>query len=163
MEPGGSLPCSQEPATHFMCIIVIFVKMFQFFFLCSGLFFHSLNPVDVLIRWFLNIHFNIIFPSTPRHLKLCHLFRFYVFLFSPIENYSDVFIMNSIYTTAICYLDFIHPPCFLTTTFRGMVFPSSSGEPNLLGPVDRASLYRWTLSTKHAGHTFQLCEDLTMS
>jgi hypothetical protein len=31
----------------------------------------------------------------------------------------------------------------------------------LLGPVDRASLCRWTLSTKHAGYTFQLCEDLT--
>jgi hypothetical protein len=50
--------------------------------------------------------------------------------------------------------------CFATTTFRGMDLPSSSVKPTLLGPVDRASLYRWILSTKHAGHTFQLCEDL---
>jgi hypothetical protein len=44
--------------------------------------------------------------------------------------------------------------CFATITFRGMVLPLSSGEPTLLGPVDRASLYRWTLSTKYAGHTY---------
>jgi hypothetical protein len=25
-----------------------------------------------------------------------------------------------------------------------MALPSSSGEPTLLGPIDRASLYRWT-------------------
>jgi hypothetical protein len=28
-----------------------------------------------------------------------------------------------------------------------MALPSSSGEPNLLGPIDRASLYRWTTET----------------
>jgi hypothetical protein len=44
-----------------------------------------------------------------------------------------------------------------------MALPSPSGEPNLLGPIDRASLYRWALSIKHAGHIFQLCEDLVVS
>jgi hypothetical protein len=34
--------------------------------------------------------------------------------------------------------------CFETTTFGGMALPLSSSEPTLLGPVDRASLYRWT-------------------
>jgi hypothetical protein len=52
---------------------------------------------------------------------------------------------------------------FKTTTFQGMVLPSSSGENYSVGYSDRASLYWWTLSTKYAGHTFQLCEDLTMS
>jgi hypothetical protein len=33
---------------------------------------------------------------------------------------------------------------FVITTFRGMALPSSSGEPDLLGPVDRAGLYRWS-------------------
>jgi hypothetical protein len=33
-------------------------------------------------------------------------------------------------------------PCFKTTTFRGMVLPSSSGAPTLMGPVDGASLDR---------------------
>jgi hypothetical protein len=32
--------------------------------------------------------------------------------------------------------------CFATTTFRGMALPSSSGEPTLLSPVDRANLRR---------------------
>jgi hypothetical protein len=35
-------------------------------------------------------------------------------------------------------------PCFLSTTVRGMALPSSSGAPTLVGPVDGASLYRWT-------------------
>jgi hypothetical protein len=30
--------------------------------------------------------------------------------------------------------------CFVITVFRGMALPSSSGEPTLLGSVDRASL-----------------------
>jgi hypothetical protein len=33
--------------------------------------------------------------------------------------------------------------CFANTTFRGVVLPSSSGEPTLLGPVDSANLYRY--------------------
>jgi hypothetical protein len=42
-----------------------------------------------------------------------------------------------------CYCDLffgLHPSslCFATTTFRGMALPSSSGEPYLLGPIDRA-------------------------
>jgi hypothetical protein len=50
-----------------------------------------------------------------------------------------------------CYCDLffgLHPSslCFSTTTFRGMALLSSSREPTLLGPVDRASLNRWTLS-----------------
>jgi hypothetical protein len=40
--------------------------------------------------------------------------------------------------TAIC-----SSLCFSTTTFRGMARSSSPGKPNLLGPVDRAGLYRW--------------------
>jgi hypothetical protein len=32
--------------------------------------------------------------------------------------------------------------CFVITTFRGMALPSLSGEPKLLGPIDRASFYR---------------------
>jgi hypothetical protein len=45
-------------------------------------------------------------------------------------------------------------PCFVITTFRGIVLPSSSGEPNLLGPIDRAGLYLSTIPrnfviTKH--------------
>jgi hypothetical protein len=47
--------------------------------------------------------------------------------------------------TAIYFLDFIHRPYVLSTTmFRGMALPLSSGEPTLVGPVNRASLYRWT-------------------
>jgi hypothetical protein len=38
---------------------------------------------------------------------------------------------------------------FVITTFRGMALPSSLGEPNLLGPIDRASLYRWTIGVYH--------------
>jgi hypothetical protein len=29
--------------------------------------------------------------------------------------------------------------------FRGMALPLSSDEPNLLDPIDRASLYWWTI------------------
>jgi hypothetical protein len=46
-----------------------------------------------------------------------------------------------------CDLFFVLYPsslCFVITTFRGMALPSSSGEPDLLSPIDRANLYRWT-------------------
>jgi hypothetical protein len=43
------------------------------------------------------------------------------------------------------------PLCFVITTFRGMALPLSSGEPNLLGPIDRASLYRWTFGDELSG------------
>jgi hypothetical protein len=52
---------------------------------------------------------------------------------------------------------------FKLLCFKGWFFHRHQVKSTLLGPVDRASLYRWTLSTKHAGHTSQLCEDLTMS
>jgi hypothetical protein len=31
--------------------------------------------------------------------------------------------------------------CFAITAFQGMALPSSSGEPNLLGPIEQAGLY----------------------
>jgi hypothetical protein len=36
------------------------------------------------------------------------------------------------------FFGLIHRLCFVITTFRGMALPSSSGEPNLLGPIDRS-------------------------
>jgi hypothetical protein len=30
--------------------------------------------------------------------------------------------------------------CFVITTFRGMALPLSSGEPNVLGPIELASI-----------------------
>jgi hypothetical protein len=69
-----------------------------------------------------------------------------------------------VYITAIYSLDFFHRPYVSQPQrFEGWLFPRHQGKPTLLGPVDQASLYRWTLSTKHAGHTFQLCEDLAVS
>jgi hypothetical protein len=62
----------------------------------------------------------------------------------------------------IYYLDCInHPYVLQSQRFKEWFFPRHQVKPTLLGPVDQASLYRWTLSTKHAGH--QLCEDLAMS
>jgi hypothetical protein len=41
--------------------------------------------------------------------------------------------------------------CFVITTFRGMALPSSSGEPNLLGPPDDEgrAIPRNAVITKH--------------
>jgi hypothetical protein len=59
--------------------------------------------------------------------------------------YAFPFLWSSAPITVIYYFDFIHRPYvfFAITTFRGMVLPSSSGEPTLLGPVDWARLHRW--------------------
>jgi hypothetical protein len=71
---------------------------------------------------------------------------------------SDLYLSSSpdVLTMVLYYCDLLfglYPSslCSLTTTFQGMFLPSPSGEPTLLGPSDRASLYRWTLSTKHTG------------
>jgi hypothetical protein len=48
-------------------------------------------------------------------------------------------------STAICYLDFFHRPYVLQPQrFKGWFFPRHQVKPTLLGPVDRANLYRWT-------------------
>jgi hypothetical protein len=53
---------------------------------------------------------------------------------------------NKFLTTAIYCLDFIHRPYVLQTQrFEGWFFPRHQVKPNLLGLVDRASLYRWTM------------------
>jgi hypothetical protein len=36
---------------------------------------HILNPVNTLVSHFLNIHFNIILPSSPRFLSWSHSLR----------------------------------------------------------------------------------------
>jgi hypothetical protein len=50
----------------------------------------------------------------------------------------------------IYYLDFIYCPYVLQPQrFKGWFFPHLQVKPTLLGPVDRASLYRWTLWLKN--------------
>jgi hypothetical protein len=47
--------------------------------------------------------------------------------------------------TAIYYLDFIHRPCVLQPQhFKRWFFPSHQVKATQMGPVNRASLYRWT-------------------
>jgi hypothetical protein len=42
-------------------------------------------------------------------------------------------------------MDFIHRPYVLQPQrFKGCFFPRPQVKPTLLGPVDRASLYRWS-------------------
>ena len=56
MEPEGSLPCSQHPAT-----VPVLIQM---------------NAFHALPSCFLNIHFNTILPSTPRSSKKPRSLRF---------------------------------------------------------------------------------------
>jgi hypothetical protein len=75
-------------------------------------------------------------PSVRTHettRELMDRFWLHLVLENDLKHYCDLFF--GLYPSSLC---------FVTTTFRGMAFPSLSGEPNLLGPIDRATLYRWT-------------------
>jgi hypothetical protein len=59
--------------------------------------------------------------------------------------HSVVIRKTTIEITAIYYLDFIHRPYVMQPQrFKGWFLTCHQVKPNLLGPVDRASLYRWT-------------------
>jgi hypothetical protein len=66
--------------------------------------------------------------------------------------------------TAIFYLDFIHRPYVLQPQrFKGCFFPRHQVKPTLLGPIDRASLYRWTFRQKHLDTEWlQFCSKLSL-
>jgi hypothetical protein len=65
--------------------------------------------------------------------------------------------------TAIYYLDFIHSLYALQPRFEGWFFPSSSGEPTLLGPVDRASLYRVVCTYARAFYSLRTAQIIAMN
>jgi hypothetical protein len=56
-------------------------------------------------------------------------------------NAVEVFVLCSLHNLLKPYCDLffgLYPSslCFVIITFRGMALPLSSGEPNLLGPID---------------------------
>jgi hypothetical protein len=64
-----------------------------------------------------------------------------------ISIHFEKFILQVLLNTWRRYCDLffgLYPSslCFVITTFRGMALPQSKGEPNLLGPIDRAES-RW--------------------